>query len=239
MGILDQLTGQALDVAAEPLRTRRQTRESFRRDLVAQLRAYSVHIEQARISFHRLRLAIVSGSLTSDDFPPATVMEQAITQYDASQSSVGKNQRALRALNQDSPALEQAAEELSGLLYRRLNPRMFGVKEGSKTEIGGAVQDVSEKTSELDDAWARVRPLLDDALELEAVIFLRRFRHDVRYLISGAEFMTRRLLEPGKDGPKETQFSLLAIDEVLAAADEWNDKIGSVRRGFDKEKRKA
>jgi len=81
----------------------------------------------------------------------------------------------------------------------------------------------------LNKEWALLRPLLDDALEMAAVVYLRQYRHGMRYMVDHA---ITRIRDYIRHPERERQFrdALSAIDNVIAAGDFWNYAIGSIRR---------
>lgn len=87
---------------------------------------------------------------------------------------------------------------------------------------------------ELEDAWARVRPILDDALEVEAVTYLRAHRHAFRVRVEQAERAVAywQMVTADRDGDAVVarERALGALKHVIEYADWWNQLISSVRR---------
>jgi hypothetical protein len=216
MGLLDELAGRTFDAVIDGQRSRRHRHEAFVTDLVDQLRAYSAHIEETRIAFQWLMDALEGGRLRSVELPTA-IATLAVDDYD-----VGRlfDNRALKTLTQ------------LGLLPLHTAP------VGSfEFQLMNQLSKVVTSSEELDTAWAHVRPLLDDALEVKAVLYLRRFRHDLRYRVNYS--LSR--VEATFASPDDREALASAIESVrtvLQATDLWNNEIADVRRSAQTKKRR-
>lgn len=219
VGLIDRLGDRALDSLTEVARERRLARREFRARLVNELRTYSVRVEETRVAFLRARGRILAGDLSQTDLPPGRIRELAIEDSEAAARTLHVDREALAASGLDTPALRNA--------YRVADTAILHSIRGSSQQ-----SETAQRASELDDAWAQVRPLLDDALEYEAIAYLRRYRHELRYLIEDAENGLRRLLRSDSSATDNQRYVLALVDQVLVAADLWNHAIVGIRNDF-------
>ena len=221
MGLLDKLSDRSLDLILE----RHRARADFRADLVQQLRSYSQHIEQTRIAFRRLQDTMRLGAAGSLPLPPRALAERSVRDNESADTLFREADRRLSELGLDSPQLRNARSVMEARLQRLLTLGPPTSVESLETYTA----TVARRTEELDDAWAPLRVLLDEAEEFEAVTILRRFRHDLRYLVTAAEEAAKRLARSPNRTDEDSDFVVSVIDHLLLATDLWNERILGLR----------
>jgi hypothetical protein len=183
-------------------------RNDFRAALLDDLRRYSVLIEQVRIRF----LAIHDALRAERPIPS------------------GRFDDLATSLEEESLQTEVLIlpEEIARAVANCAGP--------STAELGNdaleRTQLAMERLNALDDAWSLIRPRLDEALEGEAVAYLRTYRHEFRRLAQRAIWIVDHYRQP--EGP-EIRLVRNYVEAVLLAADQWNSHvvgtIGEIRRG--------
>ena len=95
------------------------------------------------------------------------------------------------------------------------------------------IERARERFVELDEAWANVRPGLDEAIEIEAVEWLRTYRHNFRHLAIRTFVLLDQLKEDSSSDIIE--MTRRYVEATLEAADHWNAQIigtiGNARDG--------
>jgi len=180
MGLIDRLTDRALDEATAAHRDSVRRRQQLRDQLVAELTSYSKEIELTRIAYLRVEgaifaqlsevcdqkgIATLSGSLRSEQL-----------ELLGSTDAIASIRQASQAALDEASRLRQASlgfDPFQGLASRRSDPR----------RLRHTAEQARQQAESFDDAWAELRPLLDDSLELEAVLYLRGFRHEFRAIL--------------------------------------------------------
>lgn len=202
--------------------------------LINELRSYSEQVERTRIAYIELLEAVQRGRIGDRERRLACEGEQL------------RANRSAHELDGDFTALlsettlnqvEKHAVEL--YLPVEIASRLFGHDEA--TELSHHLKRSLQERVTLDQAWARVRPLLDDMIEIRVVTALRAHRHELRYLLE--EVTTSWLIfqeslplahpsHPSTgtgDGTVRRRELVDALFKVIRFADAWNNMVGSVR----------
>jgi len=150
---------------------------------------------------------------------PAGVIEALERAYHG--ENVSEAPITLYAIDQQLEESDSRAIEGAQILYNR-----FLLDEASYVSVGAPpalAEQARERATVLDDAWARLRPQLDEALEVEAVSYLRFYRHSFRGLVHES----LAVLEQRPDKP---DVCIAFVRAVLRMGDAWNEKIINVSR---------
>lgn len=223
VGLIDRLAERVLDEASASRRAASSQRQELRKRLLADLGRYSEDIEGMRLAYLRAHDSIALGSeisfalredvseLASDLLPgygPPYEREAELTELGLAPTVVEQLSDYFRA---------QARATLSDWLD----------ESGS---IEAQTTAATERATLLDDAWVSLRPQLDDALEIEAVSYLREFRHALRRQVQTTNtLLWLHLRTPPPRPPSLTAEVVEQIEHLLVLADSWNANVGGVR----------
>lgn len=227
MALLDRLAERVFDEVTDAHRDSVGRRRALRDEAVAQLVAYSQAIETMRMSLLRTRDSLnAGGPISPDDLTVAS--EELLHGPHAPEAPImarvdrlGIDPEALHRV--EGQLVDQAVSNLFGEGLRHHRSHHKRLREQSAAARKQAML--------LDEAWARVRPILDDALELEAVAYLRECRHELRALIDQtfrilAVHSTSRNMATDRDRRR----AIDAVDRLLLVADAWNSHVAGTRQ---------
>jgi len=204
-----------LDAATEEVRGRKTEKARLRAAAIEELRAYATELERFRRSVIKFGELVERSDHIERDWE--TPVHDAL---DAVERNWSVDPRAERA------AYEELAATVSADLDRH------GESSALDWQLGMAAQQGADRVEDqrgvLDERWASARPLIDEALELQTVVYLRSFRHEFRAVTENLVSAIRMHKRDRSKYPKNRV--LRQINSVLSAADRWNATLLGVRK---------
>lgn len=224
MGLLERLMERVLDDATATRRAESDRRRALRDDVIAELRRYATAIERMRVAYLKVRDSLASAREPAELRREITRMpseEYRLLPYNPRDDAITRQINELGLNTEDVGRLHEIFRE-------KVRADVF--------ESVGLTRVAAKKEAEaLDWAWTTVRPLLDDTLDFEAVVYLREFRHELRHMIDNADHMIHWYLrastvETRPSAAEIREHAIAAIEQVLVFADAWLAHVGGVRR---------
>ena len=197
------------------MRGRKTEKARLRAAAIEELRAYATELERFRRSVIKFGELVERSDHIERDWE--TPVHDAL---DAVERNWSVDPRAERA------AYEELAATVSADLDRH------GESSALDWQLGMAAQQGADRVEDqrgvLDERWASARPLIDEALELQTVVYLRSFRHEFRAVTENLVSAIRMHKRDRSKYPKNRV--LRQINSVLSAADRWNATLLGVRK---------
>ena len=204
MGLIDRIAEAVAELTVAGHSARSAERREFRRRLIEELRAYSTLIERVRIRLHEVAECLDE---TRPVIPPV-LAPPLLAELNEQYGRFGPDPEVIERVDR---VLQHAR---SSLRYRAATARPI---------LLSALDEAIVEIRDLDTAWAQVRPRLDEALDFEAVAYLRAFRHDFRHLVATAVGAVEVLVDD--DSPTAVDRARRHVDITLEAADHWNSHV--------------
>jgi hypothetical protein len=216
VSLVDRLAASILDRALSGRSERAIQRREFRRTLLQQLRDYSALVEQVRIRLLIVRDQLFEGEALQWPVVPETVLSALENGYDQAIVASGEGEVDLATEQQDD---DELIVEGRSLLRERANAAASELSP----EFPEVVESARSRVVELDEAWSALRPRLDEAVDLEAVEYLRSYRHNFRHLTVRTLNVLERLAD--EQTSETLQLAREYVEATLWAADHWNAQI--------------